>query len=144
MNSETRAPSVVSLSQSIPDAQPERTHSVCPGIQLVFRPGENQHTSYPFGMHAQIAVPWDYSSEGNRFFIRSTSCRKQVHGSQSHLCNPCDVLNRRNELLYDIRKRIADGVQENTPLIYFPIGGLIRRIRKKNDQLEAMRLTKLN
>ncbi|KAK6971984.1 hypothetical protein R3P38DRAFT_2486453, partial [Favolaschia claudopus] len=114
-----------------------RTHSVCPGIQLIFRPGENQHTSYPFGMHAQISVPWDYSSEGNRFFIRSTSCRRQVHGAESRLCKPCKVL-------HQIRQRIADGVQENTPLIYFPIGGLIRRIRKKNDQLEAMRLTKLN
>ncbi|KAK6980552.1 hypothetical protein R3P38DRAFT_3466276 [Favolaschia claudopus] len=131
---------------SPPDSpsKPERTHSVCPGIQLVFRPGENQHTSYPFGMHAQISVPWDYFSEGNCFFIRSTSCRKQVHGSESHLCRPCDMLNRRSELLHDVRQRIADGIHENTPLIFYPIGGLIRRIRKKNDQLEVMRLTKMN
>ncbi|KAK7024705.1 hypothetical protein R3P38DRAFT_2707584, partial [Favolaschia claudopus] len=142
--SETRPPSVLSLSQSIQHAEPERSHSVCPGIQLVFPPGQNHHTSYPFGMHSQITVPWDYFSEADGFFIRSTSCRKRVHGSESHLCKPCDELNRRNDLLHDTRQRIKDGIHENTPMIYFPIGHLIRRVRKKNDQLEALRLTKLN
>ncbi|KAJ7859039.1 hypothetical protein B0H14DRAFT_3864214 [Mycena olivaceomarginata] len=57
---------------------------------------------------------------------------------------PCDELDRRGDSLDGIRQRIANGVNENTPLMFFPFGGLVRRIRKKDDQLQAMRLTKLN
>ncbi|KAF8186957.1 hypothetical protein K438DRAFT_1765118 [Mycena galopus ATCC 62051] len=43
-----------------------------------------------------------------------------------------------------IHNQIAAGINENTPLIFFPFGGLIEWIRKKDDQLQAMHLTKLN
>jgi hypothetical protein len=43
-----------------------------------------------------------------------------------------------------MRQCIANGVNENTPLLFVPFGGLVRRIKKKDDQLQAMRLTKLN
>ncbi|KAJ7930975.1 hypothetical protein B0H13DRAFT_1858209 [Mycena leptocephala] len=59
-------------------------------------------------------------------------------------CRACNDLDRRDDTLHEIQERIANGINENTPLIFFPVGGLIQRIRKKNDQLQAMRLTNLN
>ncbi|KAJ7847451.1 hypothetical protein B0H14DRAFT_3867465 [Mycena olivaceomarginata] len=118
--------------------------SICPGVRLTFPPGENQHTSYPFGLHAEFSLPWNYFSEGEHFFLRSNCCRQRVPGPEPRLCKPCDELDRRDDFLDGIRERITNGINENTPLMFFPFGGLIRRVRKKNDQLRAMRLTKLN
>ncbi|KAJ7355473.1 hypothetical protein DFH08DRAFT_954947 [Mycena albidolilacea] len=118
--------------------------SICPGVQLTFPPGENQHTSYPFGLHAEFSLPWNYFSEGEHFFLRSNRCHQRVSGPEPRLCKPCDELDRHNDFLDGIRERITNGINENTPLMFFPFGGLIRRVRRKNDQLRAMRLTKLN
>ncbi|KAJ7488153.1 hypothetical protein FB451DRAFT_1391099 [Mycena latifolia] len=60
------------------------------------------------------------------------------------MCQRCDDLDRWNDFLYEIRDRIANGVDENTPLIFYPVGGLIQKLRKEDGQLSAMRLTKLN
>ncbi|KAK7013598.1 hypothetical protein R3P38DRAFT_2374968, partial [Favolaschia claudopus] len=122
----------------------EPAQSLCPGIHITFPPGENQHTSYPFGVHAQLSPPWDYFSEGEHFYIRSTSCRHHVFASTPNLCRACDKLDRQDDLLHGIRERIANGINENTPLFWFPVGGLIQRIRKKNDQLMALRVNRLN
>ncbi|KAJ7312894.1 hypothetical protein DFH08DRAFT_625075, partial [Mycena albidolilacea] len=116
----------------------------CPGVRLAFPPGENQHTSYPFGLHAEFSLPWNYFSEGEHFFLRSNRCRQRVPGPEPRLCKSCYELDRRDDFLDGIRERITNGINENTPLMFFPFGGLIRRVRKKNDQLRAMRLTKLN
>ncbi|KAJ7663276.1 hypothetical protein DFH06DRAFT_986756 [Mycena polygramma] len=129
---------------SKPVAAKESTDSACTGIRMTFPAGQNQHISYPFGLHDQLTLPWNFYSEGDRFFLRSTRCRQRVSGSNPGMCKPCHELDRRDDNLHDIRARIADGINENTPLIFFPVGGLIQRIRKKNDQLTAMRLTKLN
>ncbi|KAJ7479080.1 hypothetical protein FB451DRAFT_1032222, partial [Mycena latifolia] len=115
----------------------------CTGIHLIFPPGQNQHLSYPFGLHSEYDIPWDYPSEGGRLILRSTS-RKRVQSSEPGMYRRCDDLDRRNDFLYEIRGRIANGVDENTPFIFFPIGGLIQKLRKKDGQLRAMRLTKLN
>lgn len=125
-------------------ASEEPIDSICTGVQLAFPAGQNQHTSYPFGLHAKFPLPWNYFSDGERFFVRSTSCHQRVTGPQPRLCKPCNELDRRNDFLHEIRERIVNGVNENTPLIFFPVGGLIQRIRQKNDQLQTMRLTKLN
>ncbi|KAF8134768.1 hypothetical protein K438DRAFT_2031346 [Mycena galopus ATCC 62051] len=122
----------------------EPMHSICPGIRLTFPPGQNQHTSYPFGLHAYFTLPWNYFSEGEHFFLRSNKCLQRILGDEPRLCRPCDVLNRRDDFLAGIHDRIASGINENTPLKFFPFGSLIERIRKKDDQLQAMRLTKLN
>ncbi|KAJ7796470.1 hypothetical protein B0H14DRAFT_3158054 [Mycena olivaceomarginata] len=103
--------------------------SICPGVRLTFPPGENQHTSYPFGLHAEFSLPWNYFSEGEHFLIvvaNGFPVRNLVYAN--HAMNWTDAMISLT----------------NTPLMFFPFGGLIRRVRKKNDQLRAMRLTKLN
>jgi hypothetical protein len=32
----------------------------CKGIHIVFPDGKNHHTSYPFGMHSERSIPWNY------------------------------------------------------------------------------------
>ena len=32
----------------------------CEGVLISFPEGTNQHTSYPFGIHSEHAVPWNY------------------------------------------------------------------------------------
>ncbi|KAJ7814913.1 hypothetical protein B0H14DRAFT_2375718, partial [Mycena olivaceomarginata] len=114
--------------------------SVCPGVRLTFPPGKNQHTSYPFGLHAKFSLLWNYFSEGEHFFLRSNRCRQRVPSPEPRLCKSCDELDRRDDFLDGIRERITNGINENTLLMFFPFGGLIRRVRKKNDQLRVMRL----
>ncbi|KAJ7936545.1 hypothetical protein B0H13DRAFT_1563824, partial [Mycena leptocephala] len=60
------------------------------------------------------------------------------------MCRPCRELDKRDENLDGIRDRIAEGINENVTLAFYPVGGLIQKIRKKDEQLRAMRLTKLN
>ncbi|KAJ7450568.1 hypothetical protein FB451DRAFT_1527212 [Mycena latifolia] len=140
---DSRAPSEFDNTNDLIDHE-EPVYSACTGIHLTFPPGQNQHLSYPFGLHSDYDLPWGYTSEAGRFILRSTACRKRVQGSEPGMCRRCDDLDRRNDFLYEIRERIANGVDENTPFIFFPVGGLIQKLRKKDGQLRAMRLTKLN
>ncbi|KAJ6577546.1 hypothetical protein B0H19DRAFT_1336997 [Mycena capillaripes] len=135
------SPTAVSVTSLAPN---EPLQSVCPGVHLAFPPGENQHMSYPFRLHAKLPLAWNYFSVGDQFSLRSIACRQSVHGLEPRLCKPCQQLDQRDDMLFEIRKRITNGINENTPFIFFPVGGLIQKIRQKNEQLTAMRLTKLN
>ena len=126
------------------------TKTFCVGIHLTFPPGRNHHTSYPFGLHNTLALPWDYHSVADRFFLQSTSCKKQIvmshHGGSGdniHACHSCESI-RTNEHFESIVDRINVGIHLNSTLAYQPIDGLVQLVRKKNEQIEAMHLTKLN
>jgi len=47
-----------------------------------------------------------------------------------------------NNVVEGIRDRIERGVHENSPLAYQSIAGLIELVRRKNEQLQILRLTK--
>ncbi|KAJ7246639.1 hypothetical protein C8J57DRAFT_1081377 [Mycena rebaudengoi] len=110
------------------------------GLELIFPPTQNQHIAYPFAIHSIMQLPWNYYSEGDHFFLRATFCSKHDPPG-SNRCQPCDNL-RSDTTLDGIRNRIINGVNENSPLFWFPIGGLITRVRRKNDQIQALRLAK--
>ena len=58
-------------------------------------------------------------------------------------CTVCDAL--KSTSLYDgIIHRMEHGVHENTPLVYYGVGGLVVTVRRRIDQVRQMRLTKLN
>ncbi|KAJ7646422.1 hypothetical protein DFH06DRAFT_1332786 [Mycena polygramma] len=57
----------------------------CCGMEIKFPVGQNHHVAYPFGLHSTMQIPWNYYSEGDRFYIyltvknaapssRTTSC----------------------------------------------------------------------
>ncbi|KAJ7788356.1 hypothetical protein B0H14DRAFT_2628325 [Mycena olivaceomarginata] len=55
-NSRSSSPALVETSvDSIAPEEP--VQFICKGIQLTFPAGENQHTSYPFGLHAKFPLP---------------------------------------------------------------------------------------
>jgi hypothetical protein len=47
-----------------------------------------------------------------------------------------------NNIVEGIQDRIERGVHENSPLKYQPIGGLVELVRRKNEQLQILRITK--
>ncbi|KAJ6551029.1 hypothetical protein DFH09DRAFT_1039079, partial [Mycena vulgaris] len=98
------------------------TSHECPGIQVIFPEGQNQHLSYPFGIHAKHRLPWGYRSEDERFFVRSTSCLKSTPSSAP--CRKCEAL-RKNDVFITILQRIFNGIDPHTPNLWFPIGGLL-------------------
>jgi hypothetical protein len=107
-----------------------------------FPPGKNHHISYPFGMHNERDVPWDYRSTKDKFYIQSRLCRKPPVSAGS-ACNDCRALTS-IPLYVNIMNRVRNGVHENAPLIYHGFGGLLEVARRKTEQLRQLRLTKLN
>jgi hypothetical protein len=115
----------------------------CHRFRLIFPPGQQDHTSYPFALHTVLSLPWDYSTRRDGFFIMSHSCTGMVE--RNGRCRRCDNLGE-NEKLKKIVTRYTDGVHENAQLVYHGIGGLIDVVRRKtltNDLLRANRLNDL-
>lgn len=128
-------------SQSTPES------TACVGIHLAFPPGKDHHTSYPFGLHSSRIIPWNYRSVEDCFYLQSTCCSQlaQPSGddSQYRACRACEKI-QSNDEFESISERIRFGVHVNMPLAYQPIGGLVKLVRKKTEELEGMHLTKLN
>jgi hypothetical protein len=122
---------------------------VCVGISLEFPPGKNHHTSYPFSLHNIRTLPWDYHSISDNFFLQSSRCIRWIGTSETpqgegrEACRACKDI-RSDDNYSTMMDRINDGVHPNSTLDYQPIGGLIELVRRKTDQIEQMRLTKLN
>jgi hypothetical protein len=113
----------------------------CIGIQLTFPPGVSPYASYPFMLHNKYSLPWDIHILKHRMWVQAIGCKKLPSHNQES-CWPCREL-LHNNIIEGIIQRITTGIHENTPLAYQPIGGLIELVRRKNDSLEALRLTKL-
>jgi hypothetical protein len=116
--------------------------AACCGILLTFPAGQNEHISYPFGLHNEQPVPWNYQSLDDRFFLRVKSYLG-VFVEVGQACMACEGM-KSNVLYQGIIEHIECGMKENTSFPYQPIGGLISLLRRKGDQVRAMRLTKLN
>lgn len=114
----------------------------CEGIFVEFPHGKNHHTSYPFGLHSERNIPWDYRSTDDKFYIQAKLCRKPLI-SKGSACEDCRAL-ASTSLYVGIMDRIRNGVHENAPLVYHGVGGLIEIARRKTEQVQQLRLTKLN
>ncbi|KAJ6456749.1 hypothetical protein C8R45DRAFT_844675, partial [Mycena sanguinolenta] len=114
----------------------------CAGLEIRFLQGRSPHTDYPFGLHKQYDLPWDYYSKCDTFFIQSHHCLRSLVAINQG-CTPCEGL-LRNNVLRGILQRIGFGIHPNTPLIYMPIGTLVDTVRQKIDQCRTLKLTKLN
>ncbi|KAH8993073.1 hypothetical protein EDB86DRAFT_2805800 [Lactarius hatsudake] len=116
--------------------------SHCEGIFVGFPHGKNHHISYPFGLHSERNVPWDYRSTKDKFYIQAKLCRKPLI-SKGSACEDCRALTS-IPLYVNIMDRIRHGIHENAPLVYHGIGGLVEVARRKIGQVRQLRLTKLN
>ena len=125
-----------------PSRREARGKACCEGILVEFPHGSNPHLSYPFGLHSERDIPWDYYSTGDKFYIQAKKCRKPVINKGS-ACKDCRGLTSL-PLYIGIMDRIRHGVHENTPLVYHGVGGIVEIIRRKTEQIEQLRLTKLS
>jgi hypothetical protein len=114
----------------------------CEGYLVAFPEGTNHHVSYPFGIHGERSVPWNYRSIDNKFYIQAKSCQK-VSSTEGGACENCRRLTS-STLFSGIMDRIRFGAHKNIPLIYHRVGALITIARGKTDQIEQLRLSKLN
>jgi hypothetical protein len=48
----------------------------CKEILIEFPDGKDKHTSYPFGLHKERTLPWNYQSVDDSFYIQAKSCQK--------------------------------------------------------------------
>ena len=115
----------------------------CTGMLLEFPEGKNHYTSYPFGLHTRFALPWNFHSIDDRFYLQSNLCMGSNQLLGTATCQACTELVS-NPILVKIIDRIRDGVHENTPLIFQPVGGLISLVRRKAGQVENLQLLRLN
>jgi hypothetical protein len=60
----------------------------CEGLLVIFPEGKNHHTSYPFGMHNEYTIPWNYRSTDDSFYIQAKSCQR-LSPLEGHPCEMC-------------------------------------------------------
>ena len=114
----------------------------CEGIHITFPEGTNQHTSYPFGIHSEHSILWNYRSVDDKFYLQAKACQKSS-SLEGGVCKNCQKLTS-SSLYAGIMHRIKFGAHENIPLVYHGVGALIAVARRKTDQIEQLRLSKLN
>ncbi|KAF7369372.1 hypothetical protein MVEN_00265800 [Mycena venus] len=114
----------------------------CRGWMLMFPEGKNAHTSYPFGLHAESALPWGYEFLDGSFFLRADTCLRIFVGEEAQ-CESCTALPS-NSNLQGILDRLRDGVHENSRLIFHPIANLVELNRRRAEQVREKKLLKLN
>jgi hypothetical protein len=114
----------------------------CNGICIIFPEGMNQHVLYPFGIHSDRSVPWNYMSIDDAFYLQAKSCQR-TSSTEGSVCRNCRKLTS-STLFSGIMDRIKFGAHENVPLVYHGVGVLITITRRKTDQIEQLRMSKLN
>ena len=113
----------------------------CSGYRLLFPPGQQAHTSYPFALHTLLPLTWDYSGGTDGFFLISHFCTGIAR--RNGPCKRCDDLVN-NEYLQKIIARFTNGIHENAALVYHGVGGLIDIVRRKTKAIDLFRLHRLN
>jgi hypothetical protein len=114
----------------------------CEGIAVDLPPTVSPHSAYPFSLHDEMGDPWDYSVTQGILVLRARSCQKIPKGGGKQ-CRNCKVLSE-SSMLQGIVNRIEMGVHENSRLCYHGIGGLVKIVRQKTGQVQALRLRRLN
>ncbi len=116
--------------------------STCEGILIKFPDGKDGHTSYPFGLHKEHTMPWDYHSIDDSFYIQAKTCQKWTY-VVGKACEECQKLTL-STVYTGIFHRIINGTHENAPLAYHGIGGLMTIVWWKSDLVTQLHLSKLN
>ena len=114
----------------------------CKGILVTFPEGTDHHLSYPFGIHNKHSIPWNYMSIDEKFYLQAKVCQKSL-SQEGGTCKNCQNLTS-STLYTGIMSRIRFGAHENIPLVYHGVRGLMTVTRRKTDQNEQLRMSKLN
>jgi hypothetical protein len=145
----TRPPSPIDI-DGIPDfptlcvvvASSSRMSKQCEGIAIDLLPTASPHSSYPFSLHDEMGDPWDYSVMQGKLVLHACGCQTILMGAGEQ-CQNCKALSE-SSVLQGIVNRIETGVCENSRLSYHGIGGLMKIVRQKTGQVQALQLRRLN
>ncbi|KAF9060527.1 hypothetical protein BDP27DRAFT_1429958 [Rhodocollybia butyracea] len=114
----------------------------CSGLIISFPAGKSPHSTYPFGLHDKLSLPWSYTVQKNKMAIHSDSCSKIVRQNFA-ACEECTQL-QKNSTFQGILDRIINGVPETAPFSYQGHGGMVVIARRKADQIDVFRLQHQN
>lgn len=144
MNIDTEIPEKTPI--SIPHEPPRTSKKSRPCEGFIFpfsADGKNASSDYPYGLHDTINPPWTYSSGADgTLTLRSTECTKVCLKGRPN-CSACSNLPK-DPILQGILERAKDGVHESAPYAYHSVSGLIELLRRKNKQIQALRLRGFN
>jgi hypothetical protein len=115
--------------------------AACIGFTVQFPAGKTPHSTYPFALHDKITLPWDYSITNSVMTLHARTCDWPMKGELT--CGPCRDL-ASNPILQGILDRIANGVHEHSNYTYHGFSGLLEILRRRNVQIESLRLRGLN
>jgi hypothetical protein len=147
-------PRLATSSVSEPQAQdpvdiekPVKRAAFCSGYKLVFPEGQDPFSAYPFGLHSMLTLPWSLIVTDNAMALHSDSCtntpRYTRNSSEPQPCSECSALHNHN-IIMGIRHRALDGTHENTPWSYMSFAQLINSLKRKNQQIDQLKLKGLN
>ncbi len=115
----------------------------CQGYQLAFPAGQSSRMLYPFALHHELSLPWDYESCNGVLRLRARTCLGQLDNSNDgRSCAACIKLEQES-ILAGIEQRANEGIHENTIFAYYGFGGLTEIVRRKNRQINDMNLRQL-
>ncbi|KAH8991292.1 hypothetical protein EDB92DRAFT_1995091 [Lactarius akahatsu] len=105
-------------------------------------PGKTGIGAYPFLLHIEEHMPWEFSSLGGTLLLRARKCENR--GLDEHgLCKPCRAL-LSNIKFRKILARVEEGVNEYTPFKYHGLLSLAEIARKKERTIDLFRLRRTN
>ncbi|KAG1810373.1 uncharacterized protein HD556DRAFT_48100 [Suillus plorans] len=115
----------------------------CSGYKLEIPSGQSPYGCYPFGLHTRYTLPWTCVVHDDAIYLVSKSCQKNVsmnvldrHGKQHTTCFDCRHLEN-NEQIMGVRKRMHNGVHENSnhPFFsYFQLVETMKRLKGHNNR----------
>ncbi|KAI9433400.1 hypothetical protein H4582DRAFT_1819930 [Lactarius indigo] len=98
--------------------------------------------AYPFLLHIEEHMPWEFSSRCGTLLLRARKCENR--GLDEHgLCKPCQAL-LSNMKFRKILARVEEGVNEYTPFKYHGLLSLAEIARKKERTIDLYRLRRTN
>ncbi|KAJ7148876.1 hypothetical protein C8R46DRAFT_1230950 [Mycena filopes] len=113
----------------------------CVGQTLPLEPNEKPALAYPIGIHAEREHPWSVQFTKQAVVLRSDDCL--MRAQKVGVCSACAKL-LRHPVIKGIIERNHDGARSSTPYAYLTIGQLVVLLRKKNEQINKLKLSGLN
>lgn len=118
------------------------TSVACEGYTMIFPAGKSPHTTYPFGLHDTIILPWDYAVKNGMMKLFACGCCGSSEGVGT-VCRPCQQLIK-NKSLENILMQMENSNHENTSYAYHGFSGLKEMLCHKSQLIEFYRLHRLN
>ncbi|KAJ7255087.1 hypothetical protein B0H12DRAFT_1233167 [Mycena haematopus] len=151
MDVESESPTVIDVDAEVEKSDKKHTSASkrskskpCGGFFFPFSAdGKNASSEYPYGLHDTLNPPWTYSSNADgTLTLRSTECTT-AGSNERPTCAACASL-RKDPILRGILERAKDGVDERANYAYHSVSGLIQLLRRKNKQIQELRVRGFN